>query len=153
MNFPFHVVYHYFVTDKKYTSVQPTTTTSQLRIPSRPIRTLQRLLPAIPKQRTQLEPLLPTTNRMHRALMPEVHVLPDNQPLRVLVRQNRRAGSTRLANDVGRARVVEEAVVDAARVPGVDAARPTERRVTNQRVAAAVPVSRVGVEAVMVLLQ
>ena len=41
----------------------------KLRIPRRAIRRLQHLRPAVPEQRTQLEPLLPAANRMHRALV------------------------------------------------------------------------------------
>jgi hypothetical protein len=57
----------------------------ELRIPRRTIRRLQHLRPAIPEQRTQLEPLLPTAHRMHRTLVAQVHVLANSQADGVLV--------------------------------------------------------------------
>ncbi len=89
---------------------------------------------------------------MHRPLVTEVDVRADCQALRVLVRQDGGARRARLAHHVGRARVVEEAVVDAARVPRVDALRPAERRVAHQRVPPAVVVARLEVCAAVVLL-
>lgn len=102
---------------------------SKLRIPSRPIRALERLLAAVPEQRAELEPLLPAAGRVDGALVAKVDVLADGEALGVLVRQDGGPAGFRLANDVGRPRVVQEAVVDAARVPRVDAACSAERGV------------------------
>lgn len=87
---------------------------SKLRIPSRPVRRLERFLAPVPEQGTQLEPLLAAAGRVHGALVAKVDVLADGQTLRVLVRQDDGPAGLWLADDVGRPRVVQEAVVDAA---------------------------------------
>lgn len=125
----------------------------QLRIPRRPIRRLQHPLPPIPEERAQLEPLLAAADRVHAALVPEVDVLADRQPDRVLVRQDRAARRPRLAHHARRPHLVQEAVVDAARIPRVDAVRAPERRVADERVPPAVVVVRSVVRAVVVLLR
>lgn len=90
---------------------------------------------------------------MHRALVAQVDVLADDEALRVLVRQDGRAVGLGLADDVGRPRIVQEAVVDAAGVPRVDAARAAEGRVADEGVPAAVVGLSVVVRAVVVLLR
>lgn len=84
--------------------------------------------------------------------MAKVDVLADGEALRVLVRQDDGPAGLWLADDVGCARVVQEAVVDAARVPGVDAPRAAEGLVAYQGVPAAVVVACVVVCAEVVLL-
>ena len=118
----------------------------------RTIRRLQHLRPAVPKQRTELEPLLPAAHRVHRSLVSQVHVLADSQSHRVLVREDGAARRFRLADDVRRAHVVEEAIVDTAGVPCVDAVGAAERGVADERVATAVVVFGFVVGAVVVLL-
>lgn len=120
------------------TTISPRKSNLQLRIPSRPICTLKRLLPPIPKDRTELEPLLPTTNTMHAPLMAEVDILANGQALAVLVAEDCAARGFGLADYVRRARVVEEAVVDAAAVPGIYALGAPEGRVAYERVSASV---------------
>ena len=112
----------------------------KLRIPRGAIRTLQRPLTAIPPQRTQLEPLLPATNRVHRPLMAQVHILANGQTLRVLIAQDDGARGLGLAHDIRRARIVQEAKVDAARVPRADTVRAAQRGVAHERMPAAVVV-------------
>lgn len=85
--------------------------------------------------------------------MPQIHILSNDQPLGILIRENRAPRSLRLSHNVGRAWVVEKAVVDAARVPGVDALGPAERGVADERVPAAVVVACIVVGAEMVFLQ
>jgi hypothetical protein len=102
-------------------NVITTTVHLKLRIPRRPIRRLQHLRPPIPKQRTKLEPLLPTAHRVHRPLVSQIHILANRQAHRVLVRQDGAARRFRLADHVRRAHVVKEAVVDTAGIPCVDA--------------------------------
>lgn len=85
--------------------------------------------------------------------MSQVHVLADGQSHRVLVRENGTASRFRLADHVCRAHVVEEAIVDTARIPCVDAMRAAERGVADERVAAAVVVFGLVVSAVVVLLR
>lgn len=84
--------------------------------------------------------------------MAEVDVLANSQALGVLVAQDGGPAGLWLAHDVCGARVVQEAVVDAARVPRVDAAGTAERGVAYQGVAAAVVVACVVVGAEVVLL-
>jgi len=125
---------------------------SKLRIPSRPVRRLKRLLAPVPEKGTQLEPLLAAAGRVDGALVAKVDVLADGQALRVLVRQDGGPAGLWLSNDVGRPGVVQEAVVDAARVPRVDAACAAERGVAYQGVPASVVVACVVVCAEVVLL-
>jgi hypothetical protein len=89
---------------------------------------------------------------VHRALVAQIHILANRQAHGVLVRQDSAASSFRLANDVCCAHVVEEAVVDTAGVPCVDAVRAADRGVADERVAAAVVVFGFVVRAVVVLL-
>lgn len=131
---------------------RPGQSRSKLRVPSRPIRRLERLLAAVPEEGAQLEPLLAAAGRVHGALVAEVDVLADGEALGVLVRQDGGPAGFWLAHHVGRPRVVQEAVVDAARIPGVDAARPAERGVAYQGVAASVVMACVVVSAEVVLL-
>jgi hypothetical protein len=84
--------------------------------------------------------------------MPQIHVFANDQPLGVLIRKNRAARSLRFTNNIGCARIVKKAVVDAARVPGVDTLGPTERSIANERVPAAVVVAGVVVRAEVVFL-
>jgi len=86
----------------------------KLRIPRRAIRRLQHFGPAIPKQRTELEPLLPAAHRVYRSLVAQVYVLANSQAHRVLVRKDGTASGFRLADNVRRAHVVKEAIVDTA---------------------------------------
>jgi hypothetical protein len=51
----------------------------------------------------------------------QVNVLADSQAHRVLVRQDGAACCFRLADNIRRAHVVEEAIVDTAGIPCVDA--------------------------------
>lgn len=125
---------------------------SKLRVPCCPVRRLERPLAPVPEERAQLEPLLSAAVRVDGALVAEIDVLANGEALGVLVGQDDGPAGLGLAHDVGRARVVEEAVVDAARVPGVDAPRAAEGGVANQGVPAAVEVSRVVVCAEVVLL-
>lgn len=84
--------------------------------------------------------------------MPQVHILPNRQALRILITQNcppRRLG---LADDIPAPHVVEEAVVDAGGVPGVDALGAAEGVVADEGVATAVVGRGVVVGAVVVLL-
>lgn len=90
---------------------------------------------------------------MHRALVAQIHILANRQPHRVLVRQDGAARGLWLADHVRRSHVVEEAVVDTAGVPRVDAVGAAERGVTDERVAAAVVVFGFVVCAVVVLLR
>jgi hypothetical protein len=124
----------------------------QFRIPGHPIRTLQRPLPPIPENRAHLEPLLTTTNRMHGALVAKIHILANRETLGVFIGEDDFAGCFGLADGICGAWIVEEDVVDAARVPGVDAFGATEGGVTDEGVAAAVVVAGVVVGAVVVFL-
>ena len=63
---------------------------------------------------------------MHTPLMAQIHILANRQTLAILIAEDRAASGFGLADDVGGARVVEEAVVDAAAVPGVDALGASE---------------------------
>ena len=57
---------------------------------------------------------------MHGALVTEIDVLVNNQTLRILVRQDSRTGGLGLAHGILRARIIQEAIMDAAGVPGVN---------------------------------
>lgn len=72
----------------------------QPRIPSRPIRTLQRPFPTIPKQRTELEPLLATADAVDTPLVSQIHILPNRQTLSILVAQDDSSRSLGFAHDV-----------------------------------------------------
>ena len=85
--------------------------------------------------------------------MAQVDVLADYQALRLLVRQDGRARGLGLAHDIRRARLVQEAIVDAAGVPCVDPMRAAERFVADERMAAPVVVAGVVVGAVVILLR
>ena len=63
---------------------------------------------------------------MHTPLVPQIHILANRQTLTILIAEDGSACGFRLADHVGGARIVEEAVVDAAAVPGVDALGPSE---------------------------
>jgi hypothetical protein len=82
----------------------------------------------------------------------EIDILANDQALGVFVGQNSSAGGLGFADDARRARLVQEAVVDAAGVPGVDTLRAAEGRIADQRVAAAVVVAGVVVGAEVILL-
>lgn len=84
--------------------------------------------------------------------MREVDVLADRQALGILIRENRCASRLGFAHYVDGAHIIQEAVVNAARVPCVDAHGPTERCIADQRVTTAVIVARVVVGAIVVLL-
>lgn len=84
--------------------------------------------------------------------MTQVHILANSQANGVLVRQDGTARRFGLADNIGCAHVVEEAVVDTARIPCVDTVGAAERRVADERVAAAVVVVGFVVGAVVVLL-
>ena len=85
--------------------------------------------------------------------MTQIDITPDHEALSILVRQDGRPRGTGLAHHVSGARVVEEAVVDAARVPRVDALRAAKRRVADKRMAATVVVAGVEVSAAMIFLE
>lgn len=90
---------------------------------------------------------------MNRPFVAQVDILADYQALRLLIRQNCRARGLGLAHDVGRARLVQEAIVDAAGVPCVDPMRAAERFVADERMATPIVVSGVVVGAVVILLR
>lgn len=73
--------------------------------------------------------------------------------MRILVRQHRRIGRLRLAHDAQRTRLIQKNIIYDARPPRIHAMRPTERRISHERVAAAVVVARVVMRAVVVLLR
>jgi len=83
----------------------------------------------------------------------QVHVLANDQALRILVCENGATGSLGLTHDIAGAGVVEEAVVNAAGVPGVDTFRATERGFTDERVPTTVIVACVIMGAKVVLLR
>lgn len=89
---------------------------------------------------------------MYRPLMTQVNVLCNDETLRVLIGENGCASRLWLTHNVLRSRVVEEAVVNAARIPCVDTLRTAERSIAHEGVASAVVMSSVVVRAVMVLL-
>jgi hypothetical protein len=125
----------------------------ELRIPRGSVRRLERPVPAIPEQRTQLKPLLAATNRVNRPFVAQVDVLADYQALGLLVRQDGRARGLGLAHDVSRAWFVQKAIVDAAGVPCVDPMRTPERFVADERMATPIVVSGIVVRAVVILLR
>ena len=84
--------------------------------------------------------------------MAQVDVFPDDKTLSVLIRQDRPASGTRLSDNVGGPGIVEEAVVDAARVPRVDALRAAERGIAHEGVAASIVVAGVVMGTVVVFL-
>lgn len=157
-----YIVYHSSMNYKRYTATASFSSTIQLnyhlqlrlqpRVPSRPIRALQRPFPSIPKQRTKLEPLLATANAVNTPLMSQVHILPYRQPLRILVAQDDSPGSLGFSNDVDRPGFVQEAVMDAAGIPCVDAVCPAEGVVAYEGVAATVVGVGVVVGAVVIFL-
>src|SRR3569833_984131 len=67
---------------------------------------LQRPFPPVPEQRTQLKPLFPATYGVYRPFVAQVDVFPNDQALRVLIRQNSRARGPRFAHHVGSPRIV-----------------------------------------------
>lgn len=90
---------------------------------------------------------------MHRALVSEVDVLANSQTLRVLIRQDGRAGGLGLADGIDSSGIVQEDVVNATRVPGVYAASASETRVADKGVATAIVISSIVMRSVVVLLQ
>lgn len=84
--------------------------------------------------------------------MTEIDVLADGESLGILVGQDRRTCGLRLAYHVGCSRVIQEAVVDAARVPCVDTVSTSEGSIAYQRVPAAIVVACIVVGAVVILL-
>jgi hypothetical protein len=84
--------------------------------------------------------------------MSEVDVLADGETLGILIRQNNGTGGLGLTDHIGCAWVVQEAVVDAAGVPGIHAMGASEARIADERVTSAIIVSGVVVGAVVVLL-
>lgn len=125
----------------------------QLSIPCCSICGLQRPFPSIPEDRAQLKPLLTAGNRVHGALVAKVNVRTNGQALSILIRQDDGACGTRLTDDVCCAGVIQEAVVNTAGVPGIDALGTTEGRVSDERVATAVVIAGIVVSAVVVLLK
>lgn len=84
--------------------------------------------------------------------MPQIHVFPNRQALRVLVTQDCPTSCLGLADNVATAHIVKEAVVDARGVPCVDALGAAEGVVADKRVATAVVGCGVVVSAVVVFL-
>lgn len=87
---------------------------------------------------------------MHTPLMAQIDIFPNRQSLAILITEDRATSGFRLADDVGGAWIVEEAVVDAGGVPGVYAFGAAESGVAYEGVAAAV-VGRGGVVCAVVV--
>lgn len=84
--------------------------------------------------------------------MSQIHILPNRQTLSILVAQDDSSRSLGFAHDVTCPRVVQEAVVDAAGIPRVDAVCSAEGVVADEGVAAAVVGVGVVVGAVVIFL-
>jgi hypothetical protein len=84
--------------------------------------------------------------------MPKVNITSDDQTLRILVGQDSPPCSFRLAYRICSARIVQEHVVDAARVPSVDSFCASEGFIANERVPSTIIVSSIVVSSVMILL-
>lgn len=84
--------------------------------------------------------------------MTEVHILADDKTLCVFIRQDSSSGGFRFTNDVDSPNVIEEAVVDAARVPCINTVGSAERSIAHERVSSAVIVVGSVVRSVVVLL-
>lgn len=84
--------------------------------------------------------------------MSQIHILANRQPLRILIRQNRPPRSLGFADDISRPRLVKKTVMDARRVPRVDALRAAERCVAHERVPAAVVVACIVMRAEVIFL-
>lgn len=84
--------------------------------------------------------------------MAQVYIFANGEALGVLVGQDDGARGFGLADDVGGSRVVQEAVVDAARIPCVDALRAAERCVADQRMAPSIVVAGIVMRSVVVFL-
>lgn len=84
--------------------------------------------------------------------MAQINVLADGEALRVLIRQDRSAASFRLTHHIGGSGLIQEAVVDAARVPCIDTVCTAERGIADERVPTTIVVVCVVVGAIVVLL-
>lgn len=84
--------------------------------------------------------------------MSEIDVLANCESLRVLVGQDGRAGGLGLADSIGSSGIIQEDIVDAARVPCIHAVCTSEAGIADERVTAAIIVSSIVVSAVMILL-
>lgn len=89
---------------------------------------------------------------MHRPLVAQVDIFADDESLGVFIGQNGPTCGPRLPHNVHGTWLVQEAVMDAAGIPGVDALRATERGVTNEGVAPAVVVPGIIMGAIMIFL-
>lgn len=89
---------------------------------------------------------------MDRPFVTQVDVFSDDESLRILIGQYCPSRGSRLSHNVHRPWFVQEAIMDATGIPGIDALRATERGVTNKGVAPAVVVTSVIMGAVMILL-
>lgn len=84
--------------------------------------------------------------------MSKIDVLANCESLRVFVGQDSRAGGLGLADSIGGPGIVQEYIVDAARVPGIHAVCTSETGIADERVTAAIIISSIVVGAVMILL-
>lgn len=64
--------------------------------------------------------------------MAQIHVFANSEADGVLVRQDGTTGRFGLADNIGGAHVVEEAIVDTARIPCIDAVGAAERCVADK---------------------
>lgn len=85
--------------------------------------------------------------------MSQIHVLSNNQSLRILITQNRASCGLGLTYNIAAAHVVEETVVNARRVPSIDALCTAERVISDERVAATVIGRGIVVSAIVVFLR
>lgn len=89
---------------------------------------------------------------MDRTLVAQVDILADDESLGVFIGQDGPTSGPRLSHNVHSPWVVQEAVMYAAGIPGVDALGTTERGVTNEGVAPAVVVTSIIMGAIMIFL-
>ena len=89
---------------------------------------------------------------MHRPLVSEIDILANCESLRVLVGQDGRPGGLGLTDSISGPGIVQEDIVDTARVPGIYAVCTSEAGIADERVTAAVVVSGIVVRAIVILL-
>ena len=89
---------------------------------------------------------------MDRSLMAEIDVLANCESLRVLVGQDGRPGGLGLTDSISGPGIVQENIVDTARVPGIYAVCTSEAGIADKRVTASVIVSSIVVGAIVILL-